>query len=167
MRKLCTPDAYVDSIINITPDGLKKRGIYGVILDVDNTLVATHIKEADNRIINYIKDLKENQIKCIIVSNGGVKRVERFCEPLGIEYVSKALKPLGRGFNIAIEKMGLPVNKVAIIGDQLFTDILGGNLKGVFTILVKPIDLDEPFLIRIKRFLELPFIKNKDFKDKF
>ena len=86
---------------------------------------------------------------------------------LGIEYVYKALKPLGRGFDIAIEKLKLPENQIAIIGDQLFTDVLGGRLKGIHTILIKPIDLDEPFLIKIKRIFEKPFLTNKQYKDKF
>lgn len=167
MKKLFTPDVYVNSILNITPDMLKRKGVYGLILDIDNTLVATHIKEADNKIIDYIKNLKDNEIKTIIVSNGHKERVELFCEPLGIEFVYKALKPLGRGFDIAIEKMGLPADKIAIVGDQLFTDVLGGNLKGIHTILVKPIDLDEPFLIKIKRIFEKPFLHNKEYKDNY
>lgn len=167
MGKFCTPNAYVDSIFDITPSGLKEKGLYGVILDVDNTLVATHVKEASDKIIRYIKALKENDIMCIVVSNGAKKRVEHFCKPLGIEFVFNALKPLGRGFTIAIEKLGLAPDNIVIIGDQLFTDVLGGNLKGLHTILVKPIDLNEPFLMKIKRIFELPLLRNKKFTDKY
>lgn len=167
MGKLLTPDAYVDSIFDITSGGLKEKGLYGVILDVDNTLVATHIKDADEKIIEYIENLKNDNIKCIIVSNGAKKRVELFSEPLGIEFVYKALKPLGRGFDAAIEKLGLPAENIAIIGDQLYTDILGGNIKKLHTILVKPIDLNEPFIIKLKRLFEFPFLRNKKFEDKY
>lgn len=167
MGKLLAPNAYVDSIFDITAEGLKDRGLYGVMLDIDNTLVATHVKEADEKIIGYIGTLKEKDIKCIIVSNGAKDRVEHFCKPLGIEFVYKALKPLGRGFNTAIEKLGLPPENIAIIGDQLFTDVLGGNLKGIHTILVKPIDLNEPFLIKLKRIFEFPFLRNKNYTDKY
>ena len=146
---------------------LKCKGIYGLILDIDNTLVATHIKEEDYKIIEYIKTLKENGIKVIIVSNGRKKRVELFCEPLGIEFVYKALKPLKRGFDIAIEKMGLPADKIADVGDQLFTDVLGGNLKGIHTFLVRPIDLDVPFLIKLKRIFERPLLRNQEYIDKY
>jgi HAD superfamily phosphatase (TIGR01668 family) len=93
--------------------------------------------------------------------------VELFCEPLGIEFLYKAHKPLGGAFKKAIEIMGLPSDKVAILGDQLFTDVLGGNLKGIFSILVRPIDLDEPLFIKFKRIFEKPFLKNIEYKDMF
>lgn len=168
MKKLLKADAYINSIFSITPDDLKRHGIYGLILDIDNTLVATHTKEADEKVISYIKLLNDHGIKTVIVSNARRERVELFSKPFNnIEYVYKASKPLGRGFDIAIQKMGLPKEQVAIIGDQLFTDVLGGNLKGIHSILLKPIDLNEPMLIRIKRIFEKPFLRKKEFKDKF
>jgi HAD superfamily phosphatase (TIGR01668 family) len=167
MKKLLTPDAYVRSIFDITPEGLKQNGIYGLILDIDNTLVATHTKDADDKVISFIKKMNANGIKAIIVSNARKERVEVFSKPLGIEFVFKALKPLGKGFDIAVQKMNLPSSKVAIIGDQLFTDVLGGNLKGIHSILLKPIDLDEPFLIKFKRIFEKPFLSGKQYKDKY
>lgn len=167
MKNLLTPDAYVNSIFNITPEMLKNKGIYGLILDIDNTLIATHIKEADEKVIRFIKLLKEHEIKAIVVSNGRKKRVELFCEPLGIDFLYKAHKPLGGAFKKAIDMMGLSNDKVAILGDQLFTDVLGGNIKGIHSILVKPIDLDEPLFIKIKRIFEKPFLKNIEYKDTF
>ncbi len=167
MKRLLTADAYIRSIFCITPEDLKKHGIYGLILDIDNTLVATHTKEADEKVISFIKSLNEQGIATVIVSNARKERVELFSQPFNIEYVYKALKPFGRGFDLAIAKMGLPREKVAIIGDQLFTDVLGGNLKGIHSILLKPIDLKEPFPIRIKRIFEKPFLIGKEFVDKY
>lgn len=167
MKRLFTADAYVSSILDITPEGLKKRGIYGLILDIDNTLVATNIKDPGSKIINYIKKLNDAGIKTIIVSNAGKKRVEVFCTHLNIDYIYKAKKPLGNGFLKAIDKMGLPKEKVAIVGDQLFTDVLGGNLIGIHTILIKPIDLKEPIPILLKRILEKPFLIKRHYTDKF
>jgi HAD superfamily phosphatase (TIGR01668 family) len=165
MKNLLKADAYVNSIYDITPEMLKNKGIYGLILDIDNTLVATHIDEADEKVISFIESLKESGIKAIIVSNGRKRRVELFCEPLGIEFLYQAHKPLGGGFKKAVEIMNLPYNQVAILGDQLFTDVLGGNLKGIFSILVKPIDLDEPLFIKFKRIFEKPFLKNIEYRD--
>lgn len=159
MKKLFTPDIYVNSIYDITPEMLKNKGIFGLILDIDNTLVATYIKKADKKAADFIRSLKESGIKAVIVSNGKKKRVELFCKPLGIEFIYKAHKPLGGALKKAIEMMDLPYDKVAILGDQLFTDVLGGNLIGIHSILVKPIDLDEPLFIKIKRILEKPFLK--------
>lgn len=167
MKKLLAPDSYINSIFDITPEMLKNKGIYGLILDIDNTLVATHVKDAGERVSNYIKNLKENGIKAVIVSNGHKHRVEAFCQPLDIDFIYKAYKPLGKGFDKAIELMNLKKDQVAIIGDQLFTDVLGGNLKGIYSILLRPIDLEEPFLIRFKRILEKPFLNKKEYKDKF
>jgi len=167
MKKLLTADAYINSIYDITADDLKRHGIYGLILDIDNTLVATHTKEADEKVISYIKSLNNQGIKTVIVSNARKERVELFSKPFNIEYVYKASKPLGRGFNLAIEKMGLAKEQVAIVGDQLFTDVLGGNLKGIHSILIKPIDPKEPWPIRLKRIFEKPFLSKKEFKDKY
>ncbi len=166
MKKLLAPDAYIESIFDITPEMLKNKGILGLILDIDNTLVATHIKEANENVISFIKLLKEHEIKVIVVSNGRKKRVELFCEPLGIDFLYSAHKPLGSAFKKAIYMMGLSNDKVAILGDQLFTDVLGGNIKGIHSILVKPIDLDEPLFIRFKRIFEKPFLKNIEYKDR-
>jgi len=166
MRKLFEPFACLNSIFDITPGMLKENGIYGLILDIDNTLVATHVKEAGEKVGKYIKDLKDNGIIPVIVSNARKHRVEEFCKSLEVDYIYKAHKPLGGGFNKAMEIMGLSKDKVAIIGDQLFTDILGGNLNGIRTILIKPIDPDEPFFIRFKRIFERPFLKKKIYKDK-
>lgn len=167
MKKLFEPDAYINSIFDITPEMLRNKGIYGLILDIDNTLVATHVKDAGERVIKYIKELKEKGINAVIVSNGHKHRVEAFCKPLDINFVYKAYKPLGRGFDKAIEIMNIDESQIAIVGDQLFTDILGGNLKGIHSILIKPIDLKEPFLVKLKRIIEKPFLKNKEYKDEF
>lgn len=167
MKKLLTPDAYVKSIYDISPEGLKKKGIFGLILDIDNTLVATHTMEADEKVISFVRNMNANGVKTVIVSNAKRERVELFSKPLGIEFVYKALKPFGKGFDQAVKKMNLPKDKIAIIGDQLFTDVLGGNLKGLHAILLDPIDLNEPFFIRVKRIFEKPFLSGKQFKDKY
>ena len=79
MINLLTPDAYVGSIFNITPDRLKSNGIYGLILDIDNTLVATHVRAADKKVLHFISDMNAQGIKTIVVSNGRKERVELFC----------------------------------------------------------------------------------------
>lgn len=164
---LIQPDAYVQTIFGISAESLKKNGVLGLMIDIDNTLVPTHHKIADQKVIEFIKSMKENNIKTIIISNAGKERVERFCAPLGIDYVYKARKPLGIGYDRAIKKMGLKHHQVAIVGDQIFTDVLGGKLKGIKTILTKPIDLNEPIFLKIKRFFEKPFTLGKNYPDKY
>jgi predicted HAD superfamily phosphohydrolase YqeG len=77
------------------------------------------------------------------------------------------LKPFKKGYLKAVESMGLEPRDVAIAGDQLFTDILGGNLLGMKTLLIKPIDCNEPFPIKIKRIFEKPFLMGKNYLDKY
>lgn len=166
MGRFLYPDAYLGSIYGLTPEGLKKKGIRGLILDIDNTLVPTFTKDADTRVRNFIDNMKKNGIKVAIVSNARQERVEQFCRNLDVDYFYKALKPFRKGYLQAMKTMGLKPSEVAIAGDQLFTDILGGNLLGMRTILVKPIDSNEPVTIRIKRLLEKPFLAGKRYLDK-
>ena len=167
MGRLLTPDAYIKSIYSISPEGLKKDGIKGLILDIDNTLVPTYTRDADIKVKTFVDSLKKNGIKTVIVSNAKQERVEQFCRHLDIDYFYKALKPFKKGYLKAVESMGLEPRDVAIAGDQLFTDILGGNLLGMKTLLIKPIDCNEPFPIKIKRIFEKPFLMGKNYLDKY
>ena len=133
---------------------LRTNNIKGLILDVDNTLVAQYIKVPDDKLIQWINLLRDNKIKLCIVSNGSPKRVLKFNEKLGLDVISKARKPSSKGFLKAIGIMGLQQHEVAVVGDQLFTDVWGGNRLSMFTILVRPIDKKEEFFVRIKRYLE-------------
>ncbi len=164
MGKLLTPDAYIESIYSITADMLKAKGIKGLVLDIDNTLVATHEKDAGRHVIEYIHGLNQRGIKTVIVSNAHRERVEKFCRPLGIKFIYKAHKPFRGGLHQAVKLMDLPAQNLAMVGDQLFTDVLGGNLYGMKTILIKPIDPSEPWPIRAKRLFERPFISNKRYE---
>ena len=91
------------------------------------------------------------------VSNSRKDRVKIFCEKWGIPCVTRALKPLGRGIRQALERFGVSPEQSALAGDQIFTDTLGGNLAGVTTILVKPINTSN-FWLRARHVLEQPFI---------
>lgn len=167
MAKLLTPDAYVKSIFVVRPERLLANGIRGLILDIDNTLVPNHFPDADEKVIQFIQNLKHHGIKAIIVSNATQARVERFAKPLEIDYVYNALKPFARGYREAIRRMNLKPQEVAIIGDQLFTDIWGGRRIGMKTILLTPIDPREPWPVKLKRWIEKPFLKGKTFRDDY
>ena len=167
MGRFVTPDAYIESIYSISPEGLIKMGIKGLILDIDNTLVPTYTKNADIKVKAFLDNMKKNGIKTAIVSNAKQGRVEQFCRHLDVDYFYNALKPLKKGYRQAIENMGLRPCDVAIAGDQLFTDILGGNLLGMKTLLIKPIDRNEPFMIRLMRLFEKSFLRGKQYLDKF
>jgi len=136
------PKVYVDSIYNIDLKKLKKvKNIKGIIVDLDNTLIAWGKKEIDNRINDWIKEAKSLKLKLCIVSNTRSKRVAEFAEIFRIPYSSNSfyLKPFNIPFIRAIEILDTMPSETMVIGDQIFTDIWGGNRLKLFTILVAPI----------------------------
>jgi len=145
------PDLYCESIRHIDLKMIKNKGIQGFILDIDNTLVAMHSKDADENAISWIAELKKNGFKVCILSNAAKKRVIRFNEKIQVTAIHRAYKPAAKAFLRAAHEMGLEPEKVAVVGDQIFTDIHGGNKVNMFTILVKPIDKKEILYVRLKR----------------
>ena len=148
------PSIAVDSIKDITTELLDKNHIKGLILDIDNTLVPNHVADTDEAAVAWIEGKKAAGFKLCIVSNASKKRVVRFNSRLQLYAVHRALKPGTRSFEKAGRMMDFKNQNIAVVGDQIFTDIYGGNKVGMFTILVKPIDTREGRLIRIKRIFE-------------
>jgi HAD superfamily phosphatase (TIGR01668 family) len=159
MKGILLPRLYVDSIAEITADVLKKIGIKGLILDIDNTLVPNHVADADDNVLEWTDAMKAAGFKLCIVSNGARKRVARFNEKLGLFAVHRAMKPAKRAFLKAGMVMGLESRQIAVVGDQIFTDVYGGNRLGMFTILVKPIDRNEGKFVKLKRIFEKRIIR--------
>lgn len=154
MESVFYPKVYVDSINEITEELLKENGIKGLILDIDNTLVPNHVADADENAVKWIGEMKASGYKMCIVSNASKKRVIRFNERLKLHAVHRAMKPAAAAFLKAGSIMGLEKGNIAVVGDQIFTDIYGGNRAGMFTILVRPIDKREGRLVRFKRIFE-------------
>lgn len=161
MGKGLKPDLYVKSIFSFDINWLKERGIKGVLLDIDNTLITHKQKLPDEKVIELIKYFQQNGIKAAIVSNAAKKRVDAFNEKLGLYARYRAFKPSNKGFLEAMANLNLTPQETAVIGDQLFTDIRGGNRIGLTTILVQPLDKDEPITVRVKRILEKLFLRSK------
>ena len=125
---------------DIGPAQLVKWGIRGVVLDLDNTLVLWHGLEVSTEVREWVRALHEAGIKmCLLSNTHKPKRVRVVAEDLGIHFVGGGAKPRRRGFRKAIEVMGVKAEETAVVGDQLFTDIWGGNRTGLKTILVEPI----------------------------
>lgn len=154
MRQIFHPKVMVDSILDIDFNKLKKNNIKGLILDIDNTLVGHGIKEADDRVVEWIENVKKADIKVCIVSNNTEDRVVKFNERLKVMAIHRAAKPTKNAFWKAAKMMEVAIEEIGVVGDQIFTDIWGGNRLGMFTILVKPVGKDEPYYIKLKRILE-------------
>ncbi len=154
MKEAFYPDIYVESINKITAEILEGNKIKGIILDIDNTLVPNHVADADENAVKWIEAMKSKGFKLCIVSNGAKKRVIRFNERLKLYAVHRAMKPVREAFLKAGRHMELKGEQIAVVGDQIFTDIYGGNRAGMLTILVKPIDMREGRMVRLKRVFE-------------
>ena len=154
--------------VDITPAFLKKHGIKGLILDVDNTLTTHDNPVPADGITEWLENMKKNGIKLIIVSNNHAERVRKFADPLGLDFVSDSGKPLKRGYTAAMKKMGLSPEETAAVSDQLFTDVWGANLAKVRMLYVEPMELEPKSkrFIRFKRVLEKPFLPKKFVDDK-
>jgi HAD superfamily phosphatase (TIGR01668 family) len=152
------PDVALNSFEDITPGFLKKKGIKALLLDIDNTLVPYATRIPEERTHKWFKVMKDNGIKICIMSNAREKRVKLFAEGLEFTAVHNARKPGRASFRRVLQQLGLKAKEVAMVGDQIFTDIWGGKRSGLYTILVKPIDKKENIFIRAKRLLEIPVL---------
>jgi HAD superfamily phosphatase (TIGR01668 family) len=148
------PSIKVDKVQNIELEMLAKNKIKGLILDIDDTLVPEHVADADQKAVKWIEKLKEAGFKVCIVSNASQKRVVKFNEKLKVYAIHRASKPGRKAFMKAVRLMEIETYETAVIGDQIFTDIYGGNKLNMFTILVKPIDKREVIFVRVKRIAE-------------
>ena len=147
------PDLRKNSIYEIDFNGLYKKGIRGLIFDIDNTLVP-HGADADERIEKLFGELKKMGFKTFLLSNHTLERVKRFTVTIRSLYIYKAGKPNTANYIKAMRMMGTKKETTVFIGDQLFTDIWGAKKVGITSILLNPIDKKEEIQIVLKRYLE-------------
>ncbi len=133
---------------------LKEKGFNTVFLDVDNTITPYFVKIPDEKGRAFVEKLKNNGFKVIVLSNNTDTRVKEVANSINCEYVSWAFKPLPFKAKKLIRKNKLDKNKIFIMGDQLLTDVLCGNLLGIYSIYVKPISEVDSFTTKINRKFE-------------
>ena len=147
------PDIYQKDIKTINYNKLKKRKIKCLIFDLDNTITNYYDNNIDKDIISLFDSLKKN-FKVIILSNSTKKRVSKIANKLKVQYIPLAMKPLAFNFKRIMKRYHLSNDALAIIGDQIMTDIKGGNKVKIVTILVDPIDDKELSITKINRLIE-------------
>lgn len=153
------PKEYLNSVKEISIALLKENNIKGIILDVDNTLINLD-KVMPDGIKEWIQKMKEEKIQLCIVSNSNKEeKIKNVGNQLEIPYIYFAKKPLKSGFKKAKKILNLPEENIAVVGDQILTDIIGANRNKMFSILVKPIEEKDYLLTRIKRPIEKLIIK--------
>lgn len=151
------PDFLFESIHTIDLDRLRARGIKLLLADLDNTLVPYSVKVPTEAVLAWRDKLQAAGVTLFILSNSRKPgRAKRFADALGVPYLGHAGKPKAKGFRQAMEQMKATPAETAIVGDQIFTDIWGGNNAGVTTLMVKPIEFGTVF--RLLRYgIETPF----------
>lgn len=153
-----TPDCVFDTIYEITPAFLCKHAIRGVLIDIDGTAASHRAALPEKQLYHYIASLQQAGIRAVFLSNNHAARVKKFSEAIGIPSISRAVKPLPFGFWKGAAVLQLPMKEIAVIGDQIFTDIIGGNCLGALTCQVRSIDCGE-FWITVRCRLERVFIE--------
>ena len=154
MFKILYPEIYVKSLLEIPLDKLKELQINTFIMDLDNTITEWNRREVRQDVIEWFERIKALGFKACILSNNGEERVLVVAKNLGIPYLYRAQKPRRKAFFQALSLMGSKAAETAVIGDQIFTDVLGGNRAGLYTILVVPLDKREFVGTKVSRCLE-------------
>ena len=159
MLSLFAPGLWVDSVFDIDLDGLLRRGIRGLVFDLDNTIVRWGTAEVTEELKALFVRALSLGFRACILSNNFSGRSQRIADELGVKAIGNAMKPSRRGFLRALRLMELRPAEVAVVGDQLVTDILGGNRSGMFTILVNPLWKKELAYTRFVRRIEKAILR--------
>jgi HAD superfamily phosphatase (TIGR01668 family) len=146
------PDYYLRSVIDIDVDTLRARGVDTLLVDLDNTLLPRDRGEMPEDVRAWVLSLRDEGFKVCLVSNNWHERVATVANDLGIGLVAKAVKPLPFAFLRALRMLGSRRTNAAVIGDQMFTDVVGGNILGMVTIMVLPqSQSDLPHTLALRR----------------
>ena len=167
MIELFKTDMYVKDIYTIDYKKLKSYGIKCILFDLDNTLVPYFRNKPSRKIKDLIEKLKENGFKVIIFSNSGKKRLAPFKKILEVDCSYLSRKPFQKKFKKVLKEYKYTQSEVTMIGDQIMTDIYGGNRMGIFTVLVKPISKKESLPTKINRVIEKKIIKKLEKRNIF
>lgn len=153
----CIPDYYAKNMYTVDYQMLKEQGINTLFFDLDNTLIAYDEQELSQSTMEFLEALLED-FKIVIISNSGYQRVSKAAKKY--QFVWHATKPFKRGLKKAMLKAKSKVTEIALIGDQLMTDMLGGHRFGCLTILVKPVKKSsDRWMTKINRFMERSILK--------
>ena len=151
------PRIITNALTDLTPALLRSRNIRLLMMDFDNTIVPYTTNIPTEEMAQWLRDMAAGDIPICVVSNSKNDRVKIFCEGYGIPCITHAAKPGTKGIRQCLAQFGVPANEAALVGDQIYTDTLGGNLAGVTSILVKAID-NHNFWLKARHVLEKPFI---------
>ena len=151
------PRFLTKQLTDLTPAFLEGQGIQLLMLDFDNTIVPYTTSVPTDEMTRWLHTMAASSIPVCIVSNSKKDRVKIFCDQYGLPCITHAKKPFSKGIRECLGRYGIAPEKAALVGDQIYTDTLGGNCAGVTSILVEAID-NHNFWLKARHVLELPFI---------
>ena len=138
----------------VTPSWLAARGLEGLLVDVDDTLLASTDVTVDESVTDWLRGLLVAGVRVAILSNGERERVKLVAAKAGVPALALAGKPFKVAFRRGLRLVALPAERVAMLGDQLFTDVLGAKSAGLTAILVTPLSPGKLPHTRLARRLE-------------
>lgn len=151
------PKLVAGALPDLTPEQFLHRGIRLIMLDFDNTIVPYTTDIPEERMLAWLDGMKQSGLQLCVVSNSKHSRVKRFCEKYGLDCITHAKKPFSKGIRQCLNRYRMDAASAVLVGDQIFTDVLGANSAGVFSVLVKAIDNHNVWL-KLRHVAELPFI---------
>jgi len=154
VMEVLVPDMYLESIHQLDHSALKEAGIKAVIFDLDNTLCEWRYGQPNPGLRAFFKDLTAAGLAAAIVSNSPQNRVDLFAKDLDVPAVGSAGKPGARAFRKAMSILRVGPDETGVVGDQLLTDVLGGNRLGLYTVLVVPVSRREFPGTKVTRMIE-------------
>jgi len=157
MRFVFSPDLIADSVTDLTPELLARKEIKLLMLDFDNTIVPYTTNCPTEQVAKWLKTIAASPIQLCVVSNSRRDRVKQFCKAYGLDCITHARKPFSKGIQECLCRYGVPKQSCALVGDQIYTDVLGANGVGVQSILVTAIH-NHNFWLKARHVLELPWI---------
>ena len=150
------PKLVATALTDITPQLLRQKGIRLLMLDFDNTIVPYTCDEPTDAMKEWLSEMKRVGITICVVSNSKKDRVKVFCNAYGIPCITHAYKPFSKGIISCLELFQIPAESAALVGDQIYTDVLGANCAGVTSILVDAID-NHNIWLKLRHVAEMPF----------
>ena len=152
--RLFKPTFWLKSVLQIDEKFLTENGVKALVLDMDNTLSMHGNPAAEAGVDEWLGKMRALGVKMRVVSNNTNKRVAPLAALLGLEFTANGAKPLTFGVNRAVKAMGAAKSETLVVGDQIFTDVMAGNLAGIRTVLVEPFHLEKTWTFRLKRRVE-------------
>ena len=157
MRGLQRPTIMAERIWEVDLEALCARGVRGLILDLDNTLVDWNAETLRPEVRVWVEEARERGLRMCLVSNAFYgRRVKRVAGELGMASVVRAGKPFPRAFRRGMALLGTDAASTCAVGDQIFTDLVGANWIGLATVLLSPLGARESPHTRLIRLLERP-----------